>query len=137
MGTRYIAGKLFIPGSGWKGKSPPGQKLTTEEKREIETEAKRQYTEGSTREDQEMKSAEIYRLIANEVLPKSIRMKEDVPSNHLDGLLLILDTKMRITSSGIEFHHYTKPMASMETVLARSAMSMSMLISQPFKKIYG
>ena len=51
-------------------------------------------------------------------------MKEDVHWNHQDGYLPILDTKMAFIDGRIVFEHYTKPMASKETVLARSAMSM-------------
>ena len=124
VGSRYIAGKLYVPGEGWKGRSPPGQAMSATRKKEIEQEADGQSREGSTRENQERNSAEVYRQIANEVLPRSIKMKEDVPANHRNGLLPILDTQMAIVDGMIVFHHYTKPMASKETILARSVMSL-------------
>ena len=53
VGSRYEAGKLYIPGEGWKGRSPPGQALPAARKREIELEADGMSREGSTRENQE------------------------------------------------------------------------------------
>ena len=49
----------------------------------------------------ERHSAEIYRKIANECLPSSVKMVEDVPSNHIDGKLEILNLvgKIRTLSS--------------------------------------
>ena len=41
----------------------------------------------------------------------------------------ILDTHMAIVDGVITHHHYSKPMASLELVQARSAMSMSSKIS--------
>merc|ERR1712240_988396 len=57
-------------------------------------------------------------------MPNSIKMIEDTPGNHASGFLPILDTEMKIL-----FRHYKKPMASMEVVNARSAMSQSSKIS--------
>ena len=50
-------------------------------------------------------------------------MKEDTPGNHPDGFLPILDTKMAVIGGQIVHHHYSKPMASLEITLKRSAMS--------------
>ena len=50
-------------------------------------------------------------------------MKEDTPGNHPDGMLPILDTKMAVIGGQIVHHHYSKPMASLEITLKRSAMS--------------
>ena len=41
-------------------------------------------------------------------------MKEDVPVNHQDNLIPILDTKMGIVRGQIVHHHYSKSMASLE-----------------------
>ena len=51
-------------------------------------------------------------------------MKEDTPGYHASGLLPILDTQMGVVDGQIVHHHYAKPMASLEVVLKRSAMSM-------------
>ena len=67
------------------------------------------------------------------------RMKEDVPGNHPSGLLPILDTQMAIVDGIIVFHHYTKPMASKETILTRSAMSlgskMNILVAEGSRRL--
>ena len=52
-------------------------------------------------------------------------MKEDVPSAHQRGALPILDTEMWVENGKILHSHYSKPMASMEVILYRSAMTMS------------
>merc|ERR1712240_557678 len=57
-------------------------------------------------------------------MPNSIKMIEDTPGNHASGFLPILDTEMKIL-----FRHFKKPMALMEVVNARSAMSQSSKIS--------
>ena len=50
-------------------------------------------------------------------------MKEDTPGNHPDGMLPILDMKMAIINGQIVHHHFSKPMASLEITLKRSAMN--------------
>ena len=50
-------------------------------------------------------------------------MKEDTPGDHEDKMLPILDPKMAVVGGQIVHHHYTKPMASLEGTLERSAMS--------------
>ena len=56
-------------------------------------------------------------------------MKEDIPWNHQDGLLPILDTKMGVENGLVVHHHFTKSMASLEVVLSRSAMSLGSKLS--------
>ena len=51
-------------------------------------------------------------------------MKEDIPGNHGSKLLPIQDTQMGVVDGQIVHHRYSKPMASLEVVLKRSAMSM-------------
>ena len=46
-----------------------------------------------------------------------------VPGNHPSGMLPILDTQMRVVDGQIVHHHYSKPMASLEITLGRSALS--------------
>ena len=81
--------------------------------------------EDRTIAQEEAASARIYREVANTILPSSVRMKEDVPSNHPSGAIPILDTEMWIESGRIYHSHYSKPMASKEVILERSAMSTS------------
>ena len=66
----------------------------------------------------------VYRSIANDLLPKSVRMKEDTPGAHPNGRLPILDTEVQILNGKIVHFHYSKPMASLEVILKRSSMSM-------------
>ena len=80
---------------------------------------------GGSQHLREQLSAEIYRQIANEVRPRSVRMKEDTPGNHQNGCLPILDTQMEVVDGLIVHHHFTKPMASLEITNNRSAMSKS------------
>ena len=35
-GTQYVGGKLYLPGEGWRGRSPPGQKLSAEQREQVE-----------------------------------------------------------------------------------------------------
>ena len=56
-------------------------------------------------------------------------MKEDTPGKHPHGLLPILDTKVCVKDGRIIFHHFSKPMASLEVVLSRSSMSMGSKLS--------
>ena len=56
-------------------------------------------------------------------------MKEDVPSNHVNNRLPILDTEMTIIDNQIIHYHYSKPMSSLEVTNRRSAMSV-------FKDLY-
>ena len=91
-GTKYHKGRLYIPKVGLKGRRNLGTEpcdentpglIQTEADRILETE----YTE---RQRQEW-SASVYRQIANDILPSSIRMKEDVPAAHANGKLPLLD----------------------------------------------
>ena len=129
FGTRYIRGKIYIPGQGWKGRAKAGDALSPEEKRSIELEANARHALGGTQAQREKESAIVYRLIANDILPRSIRMKEDIPSNHPSGCLPILDTQMEIVNGRIIHHHYSKPMSSLEITNRRSAMSKSTKLS--------
>ena len=97
--------------------------------REIEVQAEWRQAQPHSQEEREAWSAEVYRTIANEVLPTSVRMKEDVPGNYPSGLLPILDTQVCVRNGRILFHHFSKPMASLEVVLSRSNMSMSSKLS--------
>ena len=97
--------------------------------REIEVQAEWRQAQPHSQEEREAWSAEAYRTIANEVLPTSVRMKEDVPGNYPSGLLPILDTQVCVRNGRILFHHFSKTMASLEVVLSRSNMSMSSKLS--------
>ena len=124
-GSIFRKGKLYIPGEGWKGRATKGQAMSKEEKEALETEANLLALEDRTIAQEEAASARIYREVANSILPSSVRMKEDVPSNHPSGAIPILDTEMWIESGRIYHSHYSKPMASKEVILERSAMSTS------------
>ena len=56
-------------------------------------------------------------------------MVEDVPGYHASGMVPILDNLMSIINSKITHHYYSKPMALLELVSARSAMSMASKIN--------
>ena len=66
--------------------------MSKEEKEALETEANLLALEDRTIAQEEAASARIYREVANTILPSSVRMKEDVPSNHPSGAIPILDT---------------------------------------------
>ena len=129
FGTKYRNGRLYIPGEGWRGRSHKGHRMDKEVKIEIEREAEQESTSQHSQTERERQSANIYKMIANEIRPNSIKMVEDIPGNHLSGMVPILDTTMAIVDCVIVHHHYSKPMASLELVSARSAMSMSSKIS--------
>ena len=75
--------------------------------------------------DREHDLAAIFREIANEILPLSVRMVEDIPGNHPSGFLPILDTQMAVKDGKFLFKHFSKPMASVELTLERASMSMA------------
>ena len=79
--------------------------------------------------DRERHIASIYRQLANEVCAKSVIMVEDVPATHECHSLPILDTKMAVVGGCIVHQHYSKSMASLELVLARSAIGMATKIN--------
>ena len=122
-GTTYTNGALYLPGQGWRGKAPPGKALGHDQRQAIAMEAERLSTRETTQEDRERASAAIYRQVANEVLPRSVTMKEDTPGNHPNKMIPILDTQMAMVDGQIVHHHYSKPMASLEVTLKRSVMS--------------
>ena len=76
--------------------------------------------------------------IANSILP-GIKMEVDVPSNHEDDKLPILDMKVYMKDNYIVYEHYEKPMASKLVISARSAHSdqtkRSVLISECVRRM--
>ena len=99
--------------------------MTNEQKLEIEQRAEQKLAEEHTVNDRERNSAAVYRNIANDILPLSVKMVEDIPGNHSDGYLPILDTQMAVKNGKFTFLHYSKPRASLDVTLERSSMSMS------------
>ena len=119
-GTWYEHGKLYIPGKGWYRRSYNGHGMSQKKIKEIEKESNRKASIGSTKDIIERESASIYQTIANECIPGSVRMVVDIPGNHATGKLPILDTQMWVHDGRIRHSHYSKPMAMLEVILARS-----------------
>ena len=67
-GSSYHNGRLYMPGLGWRGRSPPGFKMDQDTKLRIEQEANLKAQTGSTQEQREKDSAAVYR----QVLPRSV-----------------------------------------------------------------
>ena len=67
------------------------------------------------------KTAREMREIANAIMPRSVVMEEDYPSNYQSGKLPMLDLVMWIEGITILHEHYAKPMASRAVVMAKSA----------------
>ena len=105
------------------------QYLTKEEKETIAEEAENLNISDYTLKEEENWSAKVYRILANDILPKPIRMKKDTPWHHSNLKLPILDTEMRMEGYLILYWHYRKPIASLELTLAKTAMSMANKIS--------
>ena len=101
LGTFYKDGKMFVPKVGWRGRFYQGKKLSKNEMEAIEVEAIRINNSNYTRDEREAWSAGIYKQIANEVMPDSVKMKEDTPGKHQNGLLPILDTKVYVKDGKI------------------------------------
>ena len=68
-------------------------------------------------------------VLANDILLDSIAMEEDTPWSHENQRLPILDTKMVIGNNQIIHRYYRKPMASLELILLKTAMSMPYMIN--------
>ena len=79
--------------------------------------------------------------ITNTIMPGSIKMKHDVPDNHEDGWLPVLDLQLRINGSKIDTRFYRKPMASVKVIHKRSAVSnkakRSILIQEGLRRMYN
>ena len=107
--------------------------------REIEDRALLEYNQPHTRTQEEHDSARVFREIANQALPKSVKMVEDVPGNHPSGFLPILDTQMVVSVGKFLFKHFTKPVASVEVTLQRTAMSgsskLNILTNEGFRRL--
>ena len=50
--------------------------------------------EGDVEDDEH--TAKVYKMVADQIRPKLIKMVEDFPSNHDDKMLLILDMKVQV-----------------------------------------
>ena len=94
FGSQYKEGTLYVPGQGWRGRSYKGTRMTKEEKEQMVRTAEEMAASNYSQGDRERYSASIYRQLANDLCPKSVRMVEDVPANHESGWLPILDIKM-------------------------------------------
>ena len=127
LGSVYHHGKLFIPGKGWCGRSHKGKALSQEQKTQIELEGQAKNLEMSSQTERERWSAAIYREVAIECLPRSVRMKEDTPGNHPDRMLPILDTKMAVVGGQIVHPHYSKPMPISRDQLCQQQLSITFL----------
>ena len=104
-GTWYANGKMYRPGFGWTGISYAGTKLSETEKAAIERNSNELHRMNVSIEVRERFSAAIFRRIANKCLPLSVKMIEDVPSNHSNGKLPILDTMMWIEEGQVRHSH--------------------------------
>ena len=124
-GSIYESGKIYIPSIGWRGRAGRGENLTDERKIQIERESEQMAKEEVDIKTIEQYSAMIYRKIANDCRPKSVVMVEDTPHNHTSGWLPVLDTQMCVKQGKFSFKHYAKPMASLELIQSRSALSRS------------
>ena len=77
----------------------------------------------------------ILKEIANTIEP-NIQMEVDIPSNHQDKMLPVLDLKMYINKDNqISHRFYSKDIASPFTILERSAVSMSTKRNTIFQEI--
>ena len=68
-------------------------------------------------------TASIYKQIAGTIMPGSILMEVDVPTNHSSGKVPMLDMAMWVEGNQILFCHYSKPMATKSVIMARSAFT--------------
>ena len=128
-GSVYTNGKLYRPGVGWSGRAHKGKSISPDIKAQIESEANMKSLSEHNLTDRERDSAAIFRQIANEILPMSVRMVEHIPGNHSSGFLPILDTEMAVKEGKFIFRHYSKPMASVELTLERTSMSMAVKLN--------
>ena len=77
--------------------------------------------EGQEGEHLDRKTSKVLREVSKNIMPKSIVMEEDFPSNHKSGKRPILDMVMWVEDKKILHKHYAKPMASRAVVMAKSA----------------
>ena len=74
-------------------------------------------------EQVERHTAQILLEIANTIMPNSIKMKIDIPSNHNNKRLPILDMDMWVENDTIHQNHYSKPMSSKAVIMERPAFT--------------
>ena len=74
--------------------------------------------EGSL-EEVEPHTAQIDLEVANSILPRKV----DIPSNHTNHRLPILDMEVWFDGNTIRHNHYSKPMASKAVIMERSAFT--------------
>ena len=103
-------GKIYFPRKGLTGRQYNGTEMSKQEIIDIEKEADRLKESGYTQEKRDNYSAKVYRLLANEIKPRRIKMKQDVHWNHFDGYRPILDKNIRIEESQIIHQHASKEM---------------------------
>ena len=60
--------------------------------------------------------------IANDI-DDDIQMESDVPSQHQDGYLPVLDLKVKVVNNKVEYLFYSKPCSSPYTIMYASALS--------------
>ena len=75
-GTQYAGGKLYLPGEGWRGRSPPGQKLSAEQKEQVETDAEEMFARERTTGEED-KHTEIGEEVKENVDQKESRDHEE------------------------------------------------------------
>ena len=84
------------------------------------------YVEPPMEDSGTARTARLYRNIANMIMPRSVVMEEDIPENHSDGYLPILDCKMKMEfvdgNNVIRYKFYKKPMGTSEVTWRRSAL---------------
>ena len=82
-----------------------------------------------------MSTFDVLKDIANSIQEK-IQFTYDVPSNHDDGRMPVLDLKVSIDDKGkVKHKFYKKPMSHPHTIMNRSAMSMAVKRSTIFMEM--
>ena len=85
------------------------------------------YSEDLARSDRDspsLRTAKILNIIAN-TLEHDIQMTYDIPENHSDGKMPVLDMKIWIEGNKVMYTFYKKGVSSQYTILKRSAISKS------------
>ena len=87
------------------------------------------------------RTANFITSITNTIMPRSIVMTYDIPDNHKEGWLPVLDLQVQVCNDRIVTKFYKKPMATDKVIHRRSAISdrakRSILVQEGVRRLYN
>ena len=127
MGLVRNLHKRYVDDTNMAGKEVPHNMVVTKDSQGSmkleERPVEEQVLEQEEQEEPDMHTANIYKEIADNIMPKSVKMKVDAPSRHPTNKVPVLDMELWMQDNSIMFQHYSKPMATKSLIMAKSAFT--------------